>query len=303
MALVANFELLGAAGDETRVLVDRASGYSVPLPGHPSLAATPDGTPTYDAVVTLGDVAAEHGFRRDDLPAGTEPRALAQALATAYGTNRAASPPRVRPIADRLRPGTDAGAQATYPLRDMPDPTIEQLWVLVREAPAGLHALYHTTRFRTADLNILQWAHLRSLILDKHHWDPAALRTAVPAMYPSSALAVPSAKLDLTDAAWAEAQAKAADIGPLADEQTAALTDLLLEVAQTDDPPGMKLIPPQIQLYMRKFAMCGPSKAAEALLRNLETCQTAFDLRAWAWQCAWAIGNRDARGPEQRTTN
>ncbi len=289
---VTAFELLGDTADETRLLVDD-SGYSVPLPGHPSLAAVPTGTPKYDAIVVSRDVQVEYGFRRDELPSGTEPRALAQALATAYATNRAASPPRPRPIADKLRPGTAAGAQATYPLRDSADdPRIEQLWLLVHTAPAGFQVLYHTTRFRTADLNIVQWAHLRSLIIDQHRWDPAQPRRTAPALYPASAFAVPCAKLDLTDAAWAEAAAKAEAIGPLTSDQVRGLADLLFEFAQTDDPPPQPLIPPQLQIYSQRIAMATPPRAAEAILRNLETCKTAFDLRAWAWQCAWAIGNR-----------
>jgi hypothetical protein len=285
---VADFKVLGVEGDETRLLVDE-TGYSVPLPGHPTLGkVSRDGPPTYDAILELGDAGVEHGFRRDDIPDGKEPRALAQALALAYATNRAASPPSPRPIADRLRPGTAAGAQVTYPLRD--EPTIEQLWVLLQPTSSGVAALYHTTRFRTADLDLLQWAHLRSLIIDQHRWGEP--RTTAPSLYPPSAFALPAARLDLTDAAWAEAQAKAADLGELTSEQTTALADVLLELAQTDDPPPQS---PQLELAMRKVATVGPSKAAEVLLRNLEACKTAFDLRAWAWQCAWAIGNREAR--------
>ena len=56
--------------------------------------------------------------------------------------------------------------------------------------------------------------------------------------------------------------------------------------------PAQTLIPPQLQLCTRKVATVGPPTAAEVLLRNLEACKTAFDLRAWAWQCTWAIGHR-----------
>jgi hypothetical protein len=293
---VADFKVLGVDGDETRLLVDE-TGYSVPLPGHPSLGAVVlDGPPTYDVILELGDASVEHGFRRDDIPDGNAPRALAQALSLAYATNRAASPPRPRPIADRLRPGTAAGAQVTYPLRDEFEPTIEQLWVLLRPTSSGVAALYHTTRFRTADLDLLRWAHLRALIIDQHRWGEP--RTTPPALYPPSAFALPAAKLELTDRAWAEAQAKAADLGALTSEQATALADALCELAQTDDPPGQTLLPPQIELAMRKVTAVGASQAAEVLLRNLETCKTAYDLRAWAWQCAWAIGNR-----HPRTTN
>jgi hypothetical protein len=293
LSVVAELELLGADGDETRLLVDETA-YSVPLPGHPSLGAVVlDGPPTYDVIVKLGDASVEHGFRRDDIPDGNDARALAQALSLAYATNRAASPPRPRTIAERLRPGTAAGAQVTYPLRDEPEPAIEQLWVLLRPTASGVAALYHTTRFRPADLDLLRWAHLRSLIVDQHRWGEP--HTTPPPLYPPSAFALPAARLELTDAAWAEAHAKAADLGALTSEQTTALADALREVAQTDDPPRQALSPPQIELAMRKVAAVAPPQAADVLVRNVEACQTAFDLRAWAWQCAWAIRNRQSR--------
>ncbi|NVB83758.1 MAG: hypothetical protein HOV81_35615 [Kofleriaceae bacterium] len=300
-----DFELLGSASDETRLLRDRTSGYSVPLPGHPRLEPAVGGSPTYDVIVRLDDVKAEHGFRRDELPTTADPQALAKALVETYATTRAGTTPRIKPISGSMRPGGVAGgAHAIYRLAEpADDPTMEQLWLLVRPTPTGVQALYHTTRFRTDDLNHVQWAHLRTSIIDKHHWDPEQPRQAAPAIWPASHIAVPSAKLDLTDDAWVEASAKARDIGPLADEQTDALVDILREIAMTDDPPAFELPSMIIELHTRRIAMCGPTRAAEAMLRNLEQCKTALDLRGWAWQCIWAIGNRDERDRSQRTTN
>ena len=301
---MADLELLGASGDETRLLVERTTGYSVPLSGKPELAAgVPDTLPRYDAIVALRDVKAEHGFRLDDVPAaGMEPGALAKALAQAYAMNRADAP-RIKPLPEKLRGGATAGAHAVYPVAGVPDPTMEHLFLLLRPSPSGFYAAYHTTRFRTEDLNHIQWAHLRSTFLPFHHWDPASPRTSIPVIFPPSTFARPSGHLVLTDEAWQEAQDKAAEIGPLTDEQTSKLATALREIVQTDDPPTFELFPVMLDLHTRRIAQTGPTRAAEAMLKNLARCKNALDLRGWAWQCAWAIGNRDDRGPEQRTTN
>jgi hypothetical protein len=301
---VADFELLGASGDETRLLVERATGYSVPLSGKPELApGVPDTLPRYDTIVTLDDVKVEHGFRLDDVPAADmEPAALAKGLAQAYAMNRTDNP-RIKPVPEKLRGGAVAGAHTIYPIAAMPEPTMEHLFLLLRPSPSGFSAVYHTTRFRTDDLNQIYWAHLRSTFLAFHHWDPSTPRTTPPQIFPPSTFALPKGKLVLTDAAWEEAQAKAAEIGPLADEQTAKLVTVLREIVQTDDPPAFELFPVMLELHMRRIAQTGPTRAAEAMIKNLGRCKNALDLRGWAWQCAWAIGNRDDRGPEQRTTN
>lgn len=292
---MADFVLLGADSDETRLLLDRATGYSVSIPGHPVLSVpSQDARPRYDVIVTLRDLAVEHGFRIDEVPAGMEPVELARAFATAYAKNRSPvdSKVTIKPITQRLRPGATGGAQGVYPLRDTSEPTMEQIWVMVRPAPNGLWALYHTSRFRNSDVNVLRWAHVRASVIDQHHWDPDQPRSAAAQIWPTSTFALPSAKLDFTDSAWSEAQAKARDMGVLTREQTIGLADLLRDVAQTDEPPRGVVLPPTIQIFTNRIAMYGPTQAAEAILRNFAHCKNVLDLRGWAWQCAWAIGNR-----------
>ncbi|MGE0403191.1 MAG: hypothetical protein AB7T06_41170 [Kofleriaceae bacterium] len=292
---MADFVLLGADSDETRLLLDRATGYSVSLPGHPVMSVpSQDARPRYDVTVTLRDVAVEHGFRIDEVPAATEPNELARAFATAYAKNRAPTDAKltIKPIIPRLRPGTTGGGQGVYPLRDVSEPMMEQIWVTIRPAPSGFWALYHTSRFRNADVNVLRWAHVRASVIDQHHWDPDRPRSEAAQIWPTSTFALPSVTLDLTESAWSEAQAKARDMGVLTREQTMGFANLLREAAQTDEPPKATVLPPTIQIFTSRIAMHGPTQAAEAVLRNLDHCKNMLDLRGWAWQCAWAIGNR-----------
>jgi hypothetical protein len=299
---VGEFELIGGDESETRLLRERTTGYSVPLPGRPVLVAAPDGTPRYDVIVRLRDVDVEHGFRLDTVPSSVDPQALAKALATAYATTRSAKPPNVVPIAQRFRPAGVLGAHATYALASTEnDPMIEHLWLLVHPLPSGVWVLYQTTRFRTSSLNQIEWAHLRASILDQREWDAAHPRDIAPALWPESAFARPSGKLELTDAAHEESVAKADAIGPLTDEETLTLAQVLREIAQADQTPRFAVVPAQLQECMRRVANSAPSRAAEAMLRNLERCKTMHDLRGWTWQCAWAIGNRTDRTAAQRT--
>jgi hypothetical protein len=208
---------------------------------------------------------------------------------------------KIKRVIASYRGGAAAGAHATYEVAGpADDATMEQVWLLVRPTSGGVQAVYHTTRFRTADINHIQWAHLRTLIIDQYHWDPSAPRQSAPDLWPESVIARASAKLHLTDAGWSEAVAKSKDIGPLTDEHTNVLVDIFREVAMTDEPPKTPVVGILTELIERRIAACAPSRAAEALLRNLVLCATVMDLRAWSWQCVWAIGNREDRGPDQR---
>lgn len=281
-------ELLGKDGDETRILVHRESGYSVALVGRPRIAAPPlAGLPRYDVLVALDDVKAEHGFRIDHGETQIAPPALAASFALAYGTNRAKSTPKVHRFPAKV-PGGEGGAHAIYPLREpAEDPHVEQIAVLVR----GPWALHHTTRFRTEDLNHVQWAHLRTATLHQHSWEPRA-NDAPPVVWPPSTMARPSVKLDLTDAAWAEAEAKAKACGHVDAAVIDRLVDLLRGAAMDDHPPSMELPPFVVNHLAGRIRMAVPGTLADVLVRNAGEVKTMFDLRAWAWQCLWAVGNR-----------
>ena len=293
--MVADFELLGTAEDETRILRDRVSGYSVALVGHPSLAAVPDGTPRYDAVLSLGDVKAEHGFRIDDVPSTMSPQALAVAFATAYANTRAQTPPQVLAIAEKYLPtGASGGATTQYRLRDHHPSSVEQVWVATKPSPTGVWALYHTTRVNLDDVNPIKWFPLRSTSMGQHRWNEP--ETARPPIWPASDMAKPGAKLDLTEAEWEEATAKARDLPVLSDAAHAEVVPFFTSVARTDDPPAFELIPKILEIRWGQLSNMLEPVAAQVFLRNLARCRTALDLRAWAWQCVWAIGNRGTVG-------
>lgn len=281
-------ELLGNDGDETRILVHRESGWSVALVGRPRLVvADASALPRYDVIVALDDVNAEHGFRMDHAETQIAPPALAASFALAYGTNRASGAPRVHPFPARV-PGGEGGAHAIYPLRESAtDPRVEQIVVLVR----GPWALHHTTRFRTDDLNHIQWAHLRTATLHEHRWEPRDA-DAPPKIWPASMIALPSAKLDLTEEGWSEAVAKAKECGHVEADVTDRIVGLFRDFAMSDPAPSAEIPEPMVNLLAGRVRMAIPAPLASVLVRNASEVKTFFDLRAWSWQCVWAVGNR-----------
>lgn len=285
------FELLASDNDETRLLCAPDCGYSIALAGHPHIAAAPAGKARYDVVLALQDLPVGHGFRIDNLPADMEPQALAVALCTAYRNQRATGADSdVKPLPMRP-PGALAGAHVIYSRRDVPEPTMEQVWVVIRPSPVGLWSLYHTCWFRNADVNNLRWAHLRASFIDQHAWDGKP-RDTTPTIWPASAITLPSAKLDLTEDAWKEAAAKRLDVGHLTSQQVLGLAAIIREFAQSDLPPRAPVPEMVLDTLRLRLTDHGPPQAAAVLFRNLVECKTRHDLRGWAWQCTWAIGNR-----------
>src|SRR5450432_98118 len=100
---IGGFELLGTDDDETRMLVHRASGYAVAMPGHPRASAAHLDSPASDIVITLTDKPVELAYRLDTMPASLEPEALAVSLALAYGSARIAATPGLQPEVKPLR--------------------------------------------------------------------------------------------------------------------------------------------------------------------------------------------------------
>lgn len=286
--MVSNFELLGTDGDETRILCERTTGYSVPLVGRPSLAAARDtGEIKYDVVIRLADVDVEHGFRIDDVPSSMSPDALAAAFATAYAKSRARGTPSVNDIPEPHRPtGAIGGARSQYRLRGS-DTEIERVWVATKPSPTGAYALYHTTRASLDQVNPMRWSHLLSTMNGQHRW--VEDDSPRPPIWPASEMALLSAKLDLTHVERDEAVAKARDLAN--HEESSEIVTYLSQLAQTDDPPAAPLDASRVEAVRAQLAARLEPWVAQILGRNLVRCRTALDLRAWAWQCVWALGN------------
>jgi hypothetical protein len=284
------FELLGSDEDETRLLRAPEFFYSIALAGHPRTAPHPEGCATYDAVIELRDVAVHHGFRIDALPAQMPPQELAVALVTAYRNGRAATPDtRIVPLP--VRPAwLLGGAETMYPRRDAPAPTMEQVFVMLRAAPSGLWALFHTTWFANADVDALCWAHLRASFVDQHAWDDKPRDTS-PQIWPPSTLTLPGAKLDNTEDAWKEAASKAHDLPKLTSAQILGLAAIIREFAQSSRPPRDPIPGLLLDTVRFRLRQHGPPEAVAVLVSNLNDCKTRHDLRGWAWQCTWALGN------------
>ncbi|MEO8706554.1 MAG: hypothetical protein ABI867_41395 [Kofleriaceae bacterium] len=283
---MADFVLEGDDGDETRILRDRTSGYSVALVGHPALVLVPDGPIRYDVIVELADVEVDHGFRIDIVPSTMSPESLAAAFATAYATNRAKAPPVITEIpAAYLPAGAVGGSRSQYRVRDS-ETDVERVWIATKPSPSGLWVLYHTTRASLDQVNPMSWSHLLSTMNGQQRWGDEAMRAPI---WPSSEIALTSARLALTEAEHTEAVAKARELG--GQEPPSGLVVWLSLLAQTDDPPAHAIALGRVETIHEQLGSRAPDMA-QILIRGLDRCRTALDLRAWAWQCVWAIGNR-----------
>lgn len=283
------FELLGSNADEIRLLRAPAIGYSIALAGRPRVVSVPTDGAAYDVVLALGDVEIEHGFRIDAVPSHPDPSALAMAIVTAYRNQRAKKETRVRKLSAAMAtPGVIAGAQSIYGLKHLESPTMEHLWVAIHPAPHGLYVLYHTTRFRNADVNTIVWGHVRSSFIDQHSWDPQ--RSEAPVVWPPSEIARPSVRLELTDAAMQEAREKASELGAITADEQARLMSVFREFAQQDYPPRMPINELLRDTVRSGINSATSNRVASVCLRGLDSCKTRHDLHGWIWGCVWAIG-------------
>ena len=247
--------------------------------------------PTYDVEIKLVDVEAEHGFRIDEVSSSMDPQALSAAFATAYAKNRARVEPEVLSIAPKYLPTlAQGGATSQYRVKGEHPNSVEQVWVAVKPSSTGVLVLYHTTRCNLDDVNPIKWFHLRSTCMGQHRWDvPESPRSPI---WPTSEMATPTAKLELTESEWAEAVAKARELPELGDDLHAQLVPFFTSVARTDNPPASIVIEKELQIRWDQLSGMVEPVIADVFLRNLARCRTALDLRAWAWECIWAIGNR-----------
>lgn len=299
-SLIGDFELRGADGDETRLVVHPRLGYALAIPGEPRLVTPTAELPRYDAVLALAGSTVEVGLRMDEVQTAIAPAELAPALALAYATSRSADPSSAKlRVLDRkvLAPGANAGARVSYALRgDVPE-AMEFLALTAKAAGPVVHALHMTVRYRRGETTPFEWASLRSALLSHQSWIPGVLPSAT--IWPASTFAAPSVKLVLSAAATAEAQAKAEAVGHVPADEVERIADLLLELAAGDDAPSTPMHTFVHDIAARRVAACVSSRVADVLLRNIADTATVHDLRAWSWQCFWAIGNR----AELRATN
>ncbi|MBL0216513.1 MAG: hypothetical protein IPQ07_21850 [Myxococcales bacterium] len=291
--LTGGFELRGTDAHETRLLVHPAFGYAIAVPGHARLVAPTAELPRYGAVLALADGPIEIGLRMDEVPTAIAPDAIAAALALAYARSRALDPDAIKGSAldgRVLARGADAGTRATYVLRGEDPQAMEFLALTTKAAAPIVHALHLTVRYRRTDLTPFAWASLRSALLNHQSWDPERLPSTT--LWPASTMVAGSVSFELSAAATAEARAKAADIGTVTPEEVGRLADLLLGFAGTDDAPTMPMHAFVHELTSRQVAAAVPPRIAEVLVRNIADVASMHDLRAWSWQCFWAVGNR-----------
>ena len=288
---MASFEILGSDYDETRVVRAPELGYSLALAGHPRVFdGEPDGA-KYDIRIALADVPVEHGLRISEMPDQMNPQALAISLATAYRNTRATSPDDGTVEALPDAGAFEAGAHVLYTRKGVDPAQTEYVWVAIHRVPTKYLVLYHTVRFRTADLTMFAWGHLRGSFVDQHVWSEAP--RAAPTIWPASAITQPSAKLDLTDKAWDEARAKAVELEHVPIANALDLVALLRDegLAYTSPNAAVGEAPARLR---ERITSAAPA-IAHVLLRGLDECRTHHDLRGWIWQSAWLLSAKAAR--------
>src|SRR5262249_23611097 len=150
---------------------------------------------------------------------------------------------------------------------------------------------FHTTWFKTSDVHNFRWAHLRASFVDQHAWDGKPRDTS-PEIWPLSPITRPSAKLDLTEEAWRVASGKAAEIGHVTATQVKALVGVLRMFSQEELSPRAPVPELLLDTVRARVTEVAAPQTAAILLHGLDDCKTRHDLRGWAWQCVWAIGNR-----------
>lgn len=174
------------------------------------------------------------------------------------------------------------------------EPPAEQLEVTLRATAGAVQAvqvMYYSCRFHTEKVNPFRWAHFRTAVRPHQLWDGPD--TTAPALWPSSAFSSSSVVLDLSERAFAEAQAKASALGGLTATEHDEVVATLLELNATNDLPATTPLVPLIAMLVPvKIREAVSPAVSSTLLANFGEVKTMHDLRAWLWQQVWAIGNR-----------
>lgn len=265
------FELCGNDTDEARQIVHRDSGFSCWIPGHPESSSTR--SDPIELGLVDADVTVE--YRLDALSRNSDARALAMALIEAYMTNAAKEPARFGPAP--IPPGADSAASATYQLEGDNDRAMEFTTIILRSDGVATQALYQVIRFQLGELNVVQWANVRTAVAHAQDWTGNA--PPGPTLWPNSSFVAPGIKLELLPAAVEEERAKAALLRGIRNDDVASLTDILIEFAVSNDPPSYELQQVVLDMGARQIAMRCESRFAEVLLRNFNDIRNTHDLR------------------------
>jgi hypothetical protein len=175
---------------------------------------------------------------------------------------------------------------------------MEFLAVVMKSGRRANYALHLTARYRKGETLPFGWANVRAALLYHQSWDPE--RPPSTRVWPERSVFAPrSARFELSDAAAAEAQVKAGEVGTMDPEDADKVGRLLIDWANRNFPPSDAFPVEWEQELAAAVARTIPSRVAEVLLRDLDQVQSQHDLRGWLWQSFLALGNR----PGTQSTN
>jgi hypothetical protein len=279
------FELRPDTDGETALVIERRSGFTQAMPGHPALAApTPEG-PRHDARLLLADAPIAVRYRLDRLPAGMQPGPLAQSLTLAYAKERAGEDPLVS-AADAARCeawGVQAAASSVYPLKaEDPDGDYESVSVLTRPLDDATAAMVITYRFPSRAVSPVHWALFSSGAQVGLSWNPGAIPDGVPRIWPESAYLRPGVRGELWPARQAQADALRSQL-VITPAEVAALRVRLLRLVGGGEASGNPVDLGQREIYRMYLADVVADRAADEAMRDvLADVHVAHDLRGAA---------------------
>jgi hypothetical protein len=290
------FELRGAHGDETRLLVHGETGYAIAIPGSPQAIAPSSESPTYGVLLRLADAPIEVGLRMDVLDTAIPVENLIAPMGLAYAQSRAADVGdlRLEELWGRMRPsGMKAAVGVNYRLRGGDERAMEYLSIVGNVVGGRTYALHLTIRYRRGETTPFAWSNVRTAILSHQTWKADDLPSTQ--IWPSTTWFVPrSAKFELTEQAFAAARAKADEIDAISQGDVDTLADILLAAVNNDSEPEYPWHPMSSSHLAGKLSAAIPSSVVDILMRDIDKVQSMHDFRGWAWQCYWAVGNRAA---------
>ena len=273
---------------ETALLEDPRCGFSLALPGRPTLEDPTAELPAHQARLLITDLGVHLRYRLDEVPMSPPQLGpIAIAFAQAYGINRSTGPVRVGSAepAKVAVWGGGAFAASIYPLR-VPDDgcDTEEVVVAMRAAPGGKSwAVYLTKRFASATMSPLDWTSFNSAVTGSLAWYPEAASRAVPQVWPDSAVVEDGLPLRLKPA-WSERVAPAAEaLGKVANPaELLELSNKLARLGAGGEPPTTAMTDERRQIYLDFIATASPNEAlTRAVTQLFDGLTSAHDLRGW----------------------
>lgn len=167
------FELRGAPGDETRLLVHPGTGYAIAVPGSPYMSASAGGQSAVVSILPYIQIVVRAESRYSELAAEALLRQEIEAAARLRAIENSALDLEAAPVP----PGATASMFVTYPRRVLDDVgDLENITELLAatihdDKPSYFKVVFLYIAHTTGKLPE-KWTHLRTALLAQQTWQP-----------------------------------------------------------------------------------------------------------------------------------